>query len=147
MADALSRLPLNGNQETTQESTYKKKIVSEINDTKEIPEGVFNLILKRSTKINGKTPVYWLNINKVRTKKGYFHGGSIIYPNLIMCEDKVVIPSILQSYVLHWYHTYILHPRMDRTEAMIFQHLYWPGIREAIRKEVTNCDTCQHKKR
>ena len=72
MADALSRLPLNGNQETTQESTYKKKIVSEINDTKEIPEGIFNLILKRSTKINGKTPVYWLNINKVRTKKVIF---------------------------------------------------------------------------
>ena len=28
VADALSRLPLNGNQETTQKSIYKKEIVS-----------------------------------------------------------------------------------------------------------------------
>ena len=34
VADALSRLPLNGNQETTQKSTYQKGIVSEINDIK-----------------------------------------------------------------------------------------------------------------
>ena len=32
---------------------------------------------------------------------------------------------------------------MDRTEATICQHLYWPGIREAVWKEVTNCDTFQ----
>ena len=36
---------------------------------------------------------------------------------------------------------------MDITEAMIQQHLYWPGIRPALRKEVTNCDNFQHTKR
>ena len=35
---------------------------------------------------------------------------------------------------------------MDRTEAMILQHLYWPNIRNAVRMEVTNCDTCQRTK-
>ena len=30
---------------------------------------------------------------------------------------------------------------MDRTEDMIFHHLYWPVIRDSVRKEVTNCDT------
>ena len=74
---------------------------------------------------------------------GYFHGGSNIYLNLITCEDNIFIHEILQSYVLHWYHTYILHQGMDRTEAMICQHLYWSGIRYYVRKEVTNCDTCQ----
>ena len=44
--------------------------------------------------------------------------------NIIMCEEKIIIPLILQSYVLNWYHTYILHPGLDRTEAMIRQHLY-----------------------
>ena len=29
---------------------------------------------------------------------------------------------------------------------MICQNNYWPGIRDAVRKEVTNCDTCQHTK-
>ena len=64
-----------------------------------------------------------------------------------MCEYKTVIPEIIQSYILHWYHTYLLHPGMDRTEAMICQHFYWTGIRKYVRKEVTNCDTCQCTKR
>ena len=29
---------------------------------------------------------------------------------------------------------------------MICQNIYWPGIRYAVRKEVTNCDTFQHTK-
>ena len=29
---------------------------------------------------------------------------------------------------------------------MICQHLYWPGIINAVRKEVTNCDTLQRTK-
>ena len=35
---------------------------------------------------------------------------------------------------------------MDETEAMIYQHLYWHGIINTVRKEVTNCDTFQHTK-
>ena len=30
---------------------------------------------------------------------------------------------------------------------MIRQHLYWPGIKNAVWKEVTNCDTCQRTNR
>ena len=41
---------------------------------------------------------------------------------------------------------HLLRPGMDTTEVMIHQHLYWYTIRPAIRKEVTNCDTCQHPK-
>ena len=32
---------------------------------------------------------------------------------------------------------------MDRTAAMIFQHLYWPDIRDGVQKEVNNCETCK----
>ena len=63
--------------------------------------------------------------------------------NLIMCEDNNVILSKLQSYVLHWYHIYLLYPLMDRMEDIICQCLYWTGIIYAVRKEVTNFDTCQ----
>ena len=45
VADALSIFPINSNQETTQESTYKKELLSEINDTKEFPEGIFTINL------------------------------------------------------------------------------------------------------
>ena len=39
---------------------------------------------------------------------------------------------------------YLLHPGLDRMEAIICQHLYWPDIRNSVRMEVTNCGTCQH---
>ena len=55
--------------------------------------------------------------------KGYFCGGSNIHLNLITCEDKIVILSIIQIHALHRYHTYLLHPRTDRKKAMICQHL------------------------
>ena len=80
-------------------------------------------------------------------KDGTYHNflcwGSNIYHNLITCEDKIVLPIILQKYVLNWYHVYLIHPGMDRTEAIIRQHLYWPGIRDAVLKKETNCDTWQ----
>ena len=41
---------------------------------------------------------------------------------------------------------YLFHPLMDRTEEMIWQHLYWNGIRNYARKEVNNVDTCQRTK-
>ena len=78
--------------------------------------------------------------------KGYFSGGSNTDIKLITCNNNIVILSKIQGYVLHWYHMYILHPGMDRTEAIIFQHLYWPNIRYVVHKEVTNCDTCQRTK-
>ena len=35
---------------------------------------------------------------------------------------------------------------MDITEAITRQHFYCPGIRDAVRKQVTNFDTCQRTK-
>ena len=78
--------------------------------------------------------------------KDYFCGGNNIDLNLIMCEDKIFVSPIIQRYVLHWYHTYLLHPGIDITGAMIYQHMYWPGIREPIHKEVNNCDNYQRTK-
>ena len=57
-------------------------------------------------------------------KNSSSRGKSNIYLNFMTCEDKIVVPSILKGYVLHWYHTYLLHTGMDITEAMILQHLY-----------------------
>ena len=35
---------------------------------------------------------------------------------------------------------------MDRTEAIISQNFYWTDVKYAVRKEVSNSDTCQRKK-
>ena len=43
VADALSWLPINGNQDTTHESTHTTETMPELYDIKEIPEGTFPL--------------------------------------------------------------------------------------------------------
>ena len=48
---------------------------------------------------------------------------------------------------MKWYHTYTLHPELDRTEAIICQHLYCPNIRKDVLKEVTNYDVWQRTER
>ena len=102
--------------------------------------------LKLIQKYQWEEPIITAKYKNDTYHKGSFLGGSNIDIKLIMCKDNIVILSKLQSYVLHWYHAYILHLVMDRTEAIIFQHLYWPDIRYVVWKEVTNCDTFQRTK-
>ena len=42
---------------------------------------------------------------------------------------------------------YLLHPVLDRTDVMVFQNVYWPGIRNTLYKEVNNCNTLKCTKR
>ena len=46
VGESLSRLTLNGNEETKQKSTYQNLIVFEINYTEELPEGTFTINLE-----------------------------------------------------------------------------------------------------
>ena len=78
--------------------------------------------------------------------KIYFCGVSNTELNLTTCEDKIFILLILQKCVLHWHHMYLLHPGLGKMEAMIIQHIYWPGTIKSVKKEVTNYDTCQRTK-
>ena len=52
----LSIFSLNRNNETTQESTYKNDVVSEINDIKEISQGTFPFNLKLVEKYQQTEP-------------------------------------------------------------------------------------------
>ena len=53
------------------------------------------------------------------------------------------MPTILQNYVVNWYHKYLLRPGTERTEATISQHYYWPHLRENIRTHKNICKTFQ----
>ena len=140
-------ISLNGSEEIKQNSTYQQEIVSETNDIEELPEGNFPMNLKFIAKHQREGPSIIATYQDGIYHKGYFNGFSNIDLNLIKCKGRIFITSKLQSYVLHWYHKYLLHPGMDRMEETIHQHLYWPYIRDVVQKEVTNCDTFQHKKR
>ena len=93
--------------------------MSEINDIKKLPEGNFPINLKLIAKYQLVEPIMRDKYKDSTYHKVYFHGGSNIDLNLITCKGKIVISSKLQSYALHWYHTYLLHQGMNRTEAMI----------------------------
>ena len=108
--------------------------MSEINDIKELPGSNFPINLKLIKTYQWSEPIILAKYKNGTYHKGSFCGDSKIYLKLIMCKDNIVILSKLQSYVLHWYHTYILHTGMDITEAMIFQHLYWPDVRDVVSK-------------
>ena len=110
--------------------------MSEINDIKRISEVTFRITLKFVQRYQQSYPTLMDKYNNDMYHKASFCGGINDNLSLIACMDKTAIPSIHQSYVLHWYHTYLLHPVLDRTETMIWQHLYWPNIRYAIRKKV-----------
>ena len=101
VADGLSRIPLNGNGDTTKKSTHQKEKVLAINDIKEIPEGIFPINLKLIQLYQQLEPSI-TSKNKYGTyHKGYFCGVSNTDLKLITCKDNIIIPSIFQSYVIH----------------------------------------------
>ena len=66
---------------------------------------------------------------------------------LICSNDKIVMPTILQKYVVNWYHTYLLHLGTERTEATIIQHCFWPHLRNDIRTHIKVCNNCYKNKK
>ena len=67
---------------------------------------------------------------------------------MLICKNgKIVVPKILQKYVVNLYHTYIFHPGTERTYSTISQHYYWPHLRDEIRNHIDVCNTCQKNKK
>ena len=65
-----------------------------------------------------------------------------------MCyKDKIVVAKALQTRVVDWFHNYLGHPGINRTEETISQHLWWPEMRKQITNSVSTCLTCQCNKR
>ena len=98
--------------------------MSEINDTEELPEGIFPNNLKLIDQYQRKYPNLMAKYKNCPYKTGSFYVGSNTHLSLIRYKDNIVITLILQGYVLHWYHMYLLHPVMDRTEEMTHQKFY-----------------------
>ena len=107
---------------------------------------MFPLSFRLIYRYHQEYPILTENNNSEECIKGSFCGVQNNI-NLVTFNDKIVIPQLLQMYVVEWYHAYILHPGLDRTEAMLCQYLNWPVNRKTVREEVTKCDVCQHTKR
>ena len=144
VADALSRLRRAESMEAGKQLPYTT--IADHFGLEELPEGTFPLRYSILDKYQQKDQemVKALRAGQYQTKT--FRGGGKEYL-LITQDGKIVVPKVLQQYVLNWYHTYLLHPGANRTEECIRQHLTWPGLREDVRALVTTCDKCQRCKK
>jgi hypothetical protein len=91
-------------------------------------------------------------ILKVRQKKDSlcvlksFHGGGTSR-ELIFHRDKIVEPASQQVRTINnWYHNYLCHLGINRTEETIGQHLWWPNMRKHIMLSVSTCKNCHWNK-
>ena len=81
----------------------------EINDTKELTEVTFRINFKLIQKHQESQPSIIDKYKYGTYHKIYFSVISNINLKLITCEDRIVIKSKNQSYILHWYHMYLLN--------------------------------------
>ena len=66
---------------------------------------------------------------------------------MVCYNGKIVIPTALQKEVIEWYHHYLSHPGINRTNETIGQHLWWPKMRMQITTSVRSCAICQRNKK
>ena len=75
--------------------------MSEINDTEEIPQGKFPINIKLIEQYQQKNPRLLAKYKEGTYKNGSVCGESNVNHIIIMCKDKILIFSALQSKVLH----------------------------------------------
>ena len=59
---------------------------------------------------------------------------------------RMVVPKSLRRHAVAWYHHYLQHPGHTHLEETIKATMYWPKMRELIRKHVKTCSKCQQGK-
>ena len=53
------------------------------------------------------------------------------------------VSLLIQIYILDRYHMHLFNTGVKKSETDINQHLYLPGLRRYVCKEVSNCNVCQ----
>ena len=154
VADALSRLAMKETHKQ-QPKTYNFFMLREANAQyfgmeKKIPkisDDSFPLTFKN---INHAQSTDKVLIDLVQSNEKYklktFCGGATSC-ELIVHNDKIVIPKSLQCRTVEWYHNYLCHPGENRTEQTICQHFWWLKLHDTIEDICKKCQTCQHTKK
>ena len=74
--------------------------------------------------------------------KKAFHRGDKTY-DLVVKEDKIVLPKALQKRATEWYHAMLMHPGETRTELTMGQHFTWKKMRSTVQGVCQRCKACQ----
>ena len=160
VADALSRLPIKENNEnknnnnTNDLGCINNESYSNIiekyaelfsTDNNEIVNPI-DLKLIQSEQQKDKALIELAKRDKNQFSIKNFRGGGKVR-SLICFKNKIVIPKALQLKITQWYHTYLCHPGLNRTEETIRQNFTWNNLRKTVHDVCSTCPTCQKTKR
>jgi transposase InsO family protein len=148
VADALSRLDIA--HEPLQEAYFTDELRSELYcyAQEDLTPSAFPLSYQVLGENQSKDKQMLKTLQKKDSKyhlKSFQGGGK--HRDLICYNDKIVVPASQQVRIVDWYHTYLGHPGINRTEETISQHLWWPNMRKHITVSVSTCASCQRNKR
>ena len=90
--------------------------MSEIYDTEELSEGTFPLSFKLIYSYQREDPILTKKLKSAEYIKGYFRGG-LNTINFVTFNDKIVIPQLLQKYVVILFYFLIVNKPLS-----IFHH-------------------------
>ena len=144
-ADALSRLPLKESEIDLENLAIDNaKLFREKNFTaRTMP---VNLKTLQAEQQKDKELLKMQKLHKAKFPIKNFRGGEKTR-SLICYKDKIVVPKVLQSKIVQWYHTYLCHPGLNRTEETIRQYFTWKNLRKSVQDVCGVCPTCQKTKR
>ena len=148
VADALSRLELQ--HEPMHEAYFTEELRAFLYalEAHDIEEFAYPLSYKTLGQAQAKDKEL---IKRFKSKKHHYKIQNFAAADkkieLICYKDKIVVAKSLQKHVVDWYHNYLGHPGINRTEETIAQHLWWPNMRNHITTSVSTCLTCQKNKR
>ena len=146
VADALSRLELNA--EPLEEAFFTEELRSELYANEPMLEKDFPLSYQTLGQEQSTNPQIIHELKKKNSKyviKPFTAAGKV--RELVCYNNKIVVPKSAQNRVIDWYHHYLGHPGINRTEESIGQHLWWPKMRNQITNAVTSCAICQRNKK
>ena len=146
VADALSRLDLNNN-EPYEQMSIEATAELYAEDPEDFPEN-FPLSIQQIAFEQGKDAALQAQVLKNPSRyvtKSHKHGDKSY--DLIVRDDKIVLPRALQRKAVEWYHTMLAHPGETHTELTMGQHYCWKGMRTTVQSVCGRCPTCQETKK
>ena len=148
VADAMSRLEIKDT--PMSEAHFTEALRSEFYglDEEDLPEDAYPLSYSLLGKHQSTDKAILKELKKPKSRysiQPFIGGGKT--RELICYNGKIVVPEVLQNRIVQWYHDYLGHPGINRTEETIGQHLWWPKMRNHITNSVSSCESCQRNKR
>ena len=138
VADAISRLDYNGNDQT---KLNLEELFTQDEDDLELFPMSIPVIAEAQESCSS------LQEKFVQDKNNVFTSNLINDVEVICINNKIYIPEPLRLKILNWYHHFLNHPGATRLENTIKQTMMWPGLSNHCKVHCKKCKNCQLNKK